>query len=94
MRTQVKTYAEEQAEDVVKPAWKRKRTSDPDDEEAETKKPAKKTRKAVKSNDTDENASASTPTKKASKASSSKPARTATNRSCREANRRQQSQHQ
>lgn len=76
VRTQVKTYAEEQADNVVKAAApKRKRKSDTADEEVESKKPAKKTKEAPKPNGPDDSVAVSAPAKKA------KPSRTATNRS-------------
>lgn len=85
VRTQVKSYADEQAEErdkVVKAkASKGKRKSNADDDEVQTKKPAKKAKKAAKSTDVDDDTTATNAGARAAKASSSKPKRTATNSS-------------
>lgn len=88
VRTLVKSYADEQAEEIDRgkaakaESSKRKRETTPDEDEdvPSTKKPAKKTKKAAKSTHADETATTSAKTTEA-KASSSKPPRTTSNRS-------------
>ena len=82
VRKQVKSYADEQAEDVATASSsKRKRDTTQDEEEAPKKKPNKKTKQAQKSTDADEATTISEKVIKPAKASSSKPSRTATNSS-------------
>ncbi len=63
VRTQVKSYADEQAEErdnaVKAKAPKGKRKSIPDDGDDEARKPAKKTKRAAKSTDANDDATAS-----------------------------------
>ena len=85
VRTQVKSYADEQAEErdnaVKAKASKGKRKSITEDNEVEDTKPAKKVKKSANSTDNNDDATASSAGKKRAKAPSSKPKRTATNSS-------------
>ena len=82
VRTQVKSYADEQAGDVAKAnSSKRKRVTAQEEEAAPQKKSSKKRKHGEKSTDADETAAPSEKATGPAKASSSKPTRTATNSS-------------
>lgn len=85
VRTQVKSYADEQAEEgdnaVKAKTSKAKRKSNADDDEVETKKPSKKAKKAAKSTGVDDDGTGTDEGERPPKATSSKPRRTATNSS-------------
>jgi hypothetical protein len=82
VRKQVKSYANEQAEDVATASSsKRKRETTQGEEEAPKKKSNKKIKQAQKWSDADETTTTSEKSTKSAKASSSKPRRAATNSS-------------